>query len=239
MSQYPCDNLILGYFGNGSKAGATAALDEVGEAAFKRQLYQCMVAQALALKSDIENRRANTNAFGLITWQLNEIWPTGGWGSLEYGTTGFTKGQVLGGRWKPLHHWMAEHLFADVIATCGVQGHFGTPHCFVKNDGITAFEGDVTITALRLSDGATVPFLQQHVTLAVGPSATVWLDANASTWAALTAGGDHVLEASVVSASGALVSRHTILPAAPTSLDLAPSPHTPTAANLTARYRGP
>ena len=55
---YPCDNLILGYFGNGSKAGSAAALDEVGETAFKRQLYQCMVAQALALKSDIENRRA-------------------------------------------------------------------------------------------------------------------------------------------------------------------------------------
>lgn len=30
---------------------------------------------------------------------------TGGWGSIEYGTVTHTKGQVLGGRWKPLHHW--------------------------------------------------------------------------------------------------------------------------------------
>lgn len=32
--------------------------------------------------------------FGTVTWQLNEIWPTGGWGSIEYGTVGFTGGQV-------------------------------------------------------------------------------------------------------------------------------------------------
>ena len=83
---YPCDNLILGYFGN-TKATAHS-LDEIGEEAFKRQLYQCMVAQALAMSSDIETRRS-INTFGIVTWQLNEIWPTGGWGSLEYGTVGY------------------------------------------------------------------------------------------------------------------------------------------------------
>ncbi len=35
--------------------------------------------------------------------QLNEIWPTGGWGSIEYGNPNIA-GQVLGGRWKPLHY---------------------------------------------------------------------------------------------------------------------------------------
>jgi len=33
-----------------------------------------------------------------MVWQLNEIFPTGGWGSLEYGSArGPTPGQVLGG----------------------------------------------------------------------------------------------------------------------------------------------
>jgi hypothetical protein len=83
---YACDSIIASYFGAGD-------FDAVGEEVFKKQLWQCMVGQALLIKSDIEARRA-TNQFGIIVWQLNEIWPTGGWGSIEYGTVGHTKGQV-------------------------------------------------------------------------------------------------------------------------------------------------
>ena len=42
---YPCDDLIWTYFGN----AGLRALDEVGEVAFKRQLYQCQLAQALQM----------------------------------------------------------------------------------------------------------------------------------------------------------------------------------------------
>jgi hypothetical protein len=56
----------------------------VGPAAFKMQLYQCMLGQALHMKGSMELHRA-TNQFGTMIWQLGEIWPTGGWGSLEYG----------------------------------------------------------------------------------------------------------------------------------------------------------
>ena len=43
----------------------------------KAQLYLAIVAQALVVKSDISTRRAR-NSFGTVTWQHNEIWPTGG-----------------------------------------------------------------------------------------------------------------------------------------------------------------
>ena len=78
---YPCDSLVLVYFG----AQPAGYFNQTGEATFKRQLYQCMLAQALHMKGDIETRRAQ-NQLGLLVWQLNEIWPTGGWGSLEYGS---------------------------------------------------------------------------------------------------------------------------------------------------------
>jgi hypothetical protein len=65
---YPCDNIIDVYFGN--KADDW---DEVGEDVFKKQLWQCMIGQALVIKSNIEKRRRK-NEFGIIVWQFNEIW---------------------------------------------------------------------------------------------------------------------------------------------------------------------
>ncbi len=44
-----------------------------------------MMSQALESKGDVEVRRSQ-NHWGTITWQAGEIWPTGGWGSLEYST---------------------------------------------------------------------------------------------------------------------------------------------------------
>ncbi len=57
---YPCDNIIDAYFG-------VQNFDGVGEQVFKKQLYQCMLGQALEMKSNIETRRA-TNQFGIIIW---------------------------------------------------------------------------------------------------------------------------------------------------------------------------
>ena len=105
---YPGDSFNLAFFG-------PQDFNTSGAAQMQKSLYFNMAAQALEKKGDIEVRRSK-NHWGLITWQLNEIWPTGGWGSLEYGTVGFTRGQVLGGRWKPLHHLMEQHLYRDTIA---------------------------------------------------------------------------------------------------------------------------
>ena len=62
--KYPCDTLIQGYFGTDS-----ASLDQVGESDFKS------AAAAITVKLQIESYRGG-NIFGLLTWQLNEIWPT-------------------------------------------------------------------------------------------------------------------------------------------------------------------
>jgi hypothetical protein len=50
----------------------------------------------------VETFRA-TNIWGTLTWQLNDVYPSGSWGSLEYGPEG-RAGQVVGGRWKVLHY---------------------------------------------------------------------------------------------------------------------------------------
>ena len=55
------------------------------------QLYFSQLGQALVQVRQIQEWRA-TNNFGIIFWMYNEIWPTGGWGSIEYG--GNTTGQV-------------------------------------------------------------------------------------------------------------------------------------------------
>ena len=140
---YPCDNIIEVYFGKSD-------FDLVGEGVFKKQLWQCMVGQALVIKQNIEARRSRS-IFGIIVWQFNEIWPTGGWGSIEYGTVGWTDGQVLGGRWKPLQYWYKSAIFAEVVATCG--GDSSTPQCYVNNDRIRRFEGSVVVTSIDFASG--------------------------------------------------------------------------------------
>lgn len=115
--------------------------------------------------------------------QLNEIWPTGGWGSLEYGTVGkgFTKGQVKGGRWKPLQYWFKSSLFADVIATCGTsagprRGPPGPPTCYVRNDRADqTFEGQVALTTFELNgNGSAIDLLTVNVSLPAGLGAMHW-----------------------------------------------------------------
>lgn len=66
-----CDSTILSVFGK------DIDLSGIGEEAFKKQLYLCTLAQALYIASSIEAYRG-TNSFGIVIWQLNEIWPTGG-----------------------------------------------------------------------------------------------------------------------------------------------------------------
>ena len=214
---YPCDNVIAVYFGSGDDLNAT------GEAAFKRQLWRCMIGQALWIKSDIETRRAG-NTFGTLVWQLNEIWPTGGWGSLEYGTP--VEGQVLGGRWKPLHYWYRASIFADVMAACGRGGR-----CFVKNDSPFAFVGALDVAAVRFATGERTTLATLALDMRAGAGVTQWF--RLAQWDGLDARAT-ALVATVADAGGATVSRNVValtppkdmaLPAADVAFAVADAPN--------------
>ena len=84
---WPVDVVIQSFFGAGAGQRASAT----GKAAFQTQLYQSMIGQQLFLKREIESWRA-TNVFGTTIWMFNDLWPSGSWGSIEYG--GPTAGQV-------------------------------------------------------------------------------------------------------------------------------------------------
>jgi len=140
-----------------------ADVNQTGELAFKRQLFQCMLGQALQMKATIETLRA-TNSFGLMVWQLNEIWPAGGWGSVEYGTP--VAGQVIGGRWKPLHYLYKASLFRDVICSCGLGGT-----CYIKNDSPNPFVGSVVVSALNFATGNSTTLKHLAASLPAGPGA--------------------------------------------------------------------
>ena len=40
----------------------------------------------------------------------NEVWPAASWGSIEYGPPD-QPGQLLGGRWRPLHYQLRSSVF--------------------------------------------------------------------------------------------------------------------------------
>ena len=61
---WPVDNVIQSFFGE-QATGKT--LDEVGEEAFKRSLYQSLIGQMLLMKGEIEGWRS-TNVFGTLIW---------------------------------------------------------------------------------------------------------------------------------------------------------------------------
>lgn len=139
---WPADGIIASFFGNSSRD----ALDEVGAKDLQRQVYQSMLGQALWIKSEVETARAS-NIWGKLTWQLNDVYPSGSWGSLEYGPLA-RPGQVVGGRWKILHYMHAQSVFADLLPACSASGN-----CYVKNDGNKPFTGLVNVSFLHLATG--------------------------------------------------------------------------------------
>jgi hypothetical protein len=172
---YPCDNHIEAYF-------AKVDLSMTGEEVFRSQLFRCMIAQMLWMKGTIETLRSQ-NSYGTLIWQLNDNWPTGSWGLLEYGSCNNEQGQVLGGRWKPLMYLLKRSLFRDVFATCGVGGSSDEENlgrCFIRNNGNAKFTGRVILNTWFFSGDfhSTHSFhfaLEPHNSIGESPSIPTYL----------------------------------------------------------------
>ena len=90
---------------------------------------------------------------------------------MEYGTIGFTKGQVLGGRWKPLQYFFKDHLYTDLFVVCGADGR-----CLVKNDSpLRGFTGTLKLSLLNVSNSALIAVNSTAIALEAGAGAAVWL----------------------------------------------------------------
>eukprot|EP01045_Picozoa_sp_COSAG04_P023270 COSAG04_NODE_2740_length_3655_cov_1.514623_5_plen_174_part_01 len=145
-------------------------------------------------------------------WQYNECWPTGGWGSIEYGFP--SRGQVIGGRWKPLHHWYQQSLYADVMATCGQGGI-----CYVKNDGCREFTGTLNVTSIDFASGNATVLKAQAVSLPAGPGAIEWFNLTASPFllSASTGGTGQARQPCAAKPCGASHPGRTYCPCDPTA----------------------
>ena len=143
---YACDSMIQSYFGKQD-------FDATGLDSFRRLLYLCMLSQMLWMKSRIEILRSD-NTMGLLIWQLNEVWPTGGWGLLEYH---YDSVASQGGDWKPLMYLLRDMLFQDVMVACG-RGN----RCFLRNDSDEDIEALVSCQAWS-ADASTHELWQERI----------------------------------------------------------------------------
>lgn len=69
---YAADNFIASYFGT---AVLEQLINRTGALALQSQLYLATLGTALEMSSDIQVRRSR-NSFGMLTWQLNEVFMT-------------------------------------------------------------------------------------------------------------------------------------------------------------------
>eukprot|EP01052_Picozoa_sp_SAG31_P019323 SAG31_NODE_1404_length_8479_cov_2.258760_2_plen_381_part_00 len=106
---------------------------------------------------------------------FNAIWPTADWGSVEYSGAPEQPGQVLGGRWRPLHYQLRASTFADQLATCNSGGA-----CFVTNSAPFAFNGTVKVRLLNIQSGKSAQLTTQVLDLPPGPGVTKWFCAEDS-----------------------------------------------------------
>lgn len=229
---YSADSIVDSYFGLDKAVNfSTVGKPDV----FARQLLLSQLAAALLVKSRIETFRSQNN-FGALTWQLGEIFPTGGWGSLEYAhSRGATRGQVRGGRWKPLHYWFESTLFKDVFVACGKAGV-----CYVRNDSPfqELQDGHVLLELLNVVTGQRKgKQMTVSVSLPPGPGAVFWFCAaewgkmpNCPRWSQVLRregcagnGSDCILNITVVASSGrSLVSNPSLLAAPVVMLSMVP-----------------
>lgn len=85
---------------------------------FDMLLYVSQLLQMDAIRYGVEHfRRFRGTCMGTIVWQLNDIWPTASWSSVDYY-----------GRWKALHY-AEKRMFAPILLSCEEHGEIDQkPH---------------------------------------------------------------------------------------------------------------
>ena len=82
---------------------------------FGTLLYASQLLQAEAMKYGVEHLRRNRGrCMGTLYWQLNDIWPTASWSSIDYY-----------GRLKALHYY-AKRFYSPVLISCIETGETAT-----------------------------------------------------------------------------------------------------------------
>jgi len=87
---------------------------------------------------------------------------------------------VIGGRWKPLHHFLADATYSDVIVSCGVgelqmgdagDSTDGPALCYARNDLPYAVQGSISVNLVRFKDGVSAPLTKFDFVLPPGGGA--------------------------------------------------------------------
>ena len=144
---------------------------------FGTLLYASQLLQAEAMRYGVEHlRRHRGRCMGALYWQLNDIWPTASWSSIDYY-----------GRFKALHY-VAKRFYNPIMISCKETGekttrYFPTLHPSVEyetkaqlcvtNETLQDVTGEV-VWALRDNIGKVLQSGETELTV---PSLTsIWLD---------------------------------------------------------------
>ena len=113
---------------------------------FETLIYASQLLQARAMQYAVEHLRRNRGrCMGALYWQLNDVWPTASWSSIDYF-----------GRFKALQY-IAKRFFAPIIISCREIGETTTrPFVTMENevyDYETKAQLSVTNDTLNWSNG--------------------------------------------------------------------------------------
>lgn len=139
-------------------------------------VYASQLLQAETIRCGVEHYRRNRGrCMGTLVWQLNDIWPTASWSSIDYY-----------GRWKALHY-IEKRAFTPVLISCEEIGETTNhPVCTVpvekleksvrlniSNEKMDEVAGKVR-WSLRNADGSVIK--QAEIQVKVPALSSVWFD---------------------------------------------------------------
>ena len=144
---------------------------------FGTLLYASQLLQAEAMRYGVEHlRRHRGRCMGTLYWQLNDIWPTASWSSVDYY-----------GRYKALHY-VAKRFYNPVMISCKETGEWDTRE-FPTTDPRVGYEtkaqlcvtnetrSDVTGEAVWALRDSTGKVLKEGKTAMTVPAlSSVWLE---------------------------------------------------------------